>query len=818
MFKKLKQKAVVLSSCVLCLFSQSLWAQYAGGTGTVDDPFLIATAEQLNTIDLHREHWNKHFKQIADIDLGGFTGEQFNRVSEYGSNPFSGTFDGNGYEIRNFTYHTSRDRIALFEGLGGSGELRNITMIDPVIDCPQSACVAALVAGQGNGVISNCKVLGGSIVGDGAVGGLVGQIWAGSGTPVNIVKCHVTSEVWGNDSVGGIVGSNYGRVHNSSSSGNVTGSSSVGGLVGGNSYWADWNTVKGEIINSYSTCLVSGTRMVGGLCGTSGNQTTITNCYSTGQVDGDTLTGGLLGQNSGASVSGCFWDQQTSGLSVSASGTGLATAWMQDPATYRDAGWDMESIWTIMGEGDYPILQWESVFSSPQRPTVLQAEDAGIEGGMIQDGTSGCRGAGYVNLPAEVDSSIEWTVLVSSSGTRTLCLRYTNGTNQDASVQISVNGVVIHSQHVFQKTGAWDLWNYTDLCAYLNSGSNVIKLATISPFAGLYLDEMEIIDSDTDLIFNKDLIFSSQQAYCPAVDAIDANNSTCWIATGYPQWIEVDLGLVHLINQTQLTCVENRAYQFKVEVRTSLDDPYTLVVDRSDNEKAGRLDYPIVDTFEVTPARYVKLTVTGAHDYAGTEVGIAEFSVFGAAELPAISIGAQGYPTIQSAIDAAQSGETIILNPGLYRENIEISDKTVMLRSIDPNDPNYVDSTIIQADMNEPVLTSGEYTWACEIAGLTLQAGSVGVMGMATDATFRNCRIVDNLNHGMELFGVSSPHLLGCLIAGNGQAGIKMHATSGGRMPLYCAPVIENCTIMDNGEAGIVGGKPVIVDSVIQEQ
>jgi hypothetical protein len=120
--------------------------------------------------------------------------------------------------------------------------------------------------------------------------------------------------------------------------------------------------------------------------------------------------------------------------------------------------------------------------------------------------------------------------------------------------------------------------------------------------------------------------------------------------------------------------------------------------------------------------------------------------------------------------------------------------------------------------MNEPVLTLGEYTWACEIAGLTLRAGSVGVMGTATDATFRNCRIIDNLTHGMELFGVSSPHLLDCLIAGNGQAGIKMHATTGGRMPLYCAPVIENCSIVDNGEAGIVGGNPVIVDSEIQGQ
>jgi hypothetical protein len=74
---------------------------------------------------------------------------------------------------------------------------------------------------------------------------------------------------------------------------------------------------------------------------------------------------------------------------------------------------------------------------------------------------------------------------------------------------------------------------------------------------------------------------------------------------------------------------------------------------------------------------------------------------------------------------------------------------------------------------------------------------------------------MDNLTHGMELYEGSRPHLLDCLIACNGQAGIKMHATTG-RTSQLCEPIIENCYIVDNNEAGIVGGNPVIVDSVIQ--
>jgi hypothetical protein len=176
----------------------------------------------------------------------------------------------------------------------------------------------------------------------------------------------------------------------------------------------------------------------------------------------------------------------------------------------------------------------------------------------------------------------------------------------------------------------------------------------------------------------------------------------------------------------------------------------------------------------------------------------------------------QGYHSIQTAIDLAEPGDTIIIKPGVYQETITI-DKNLVIQSVDPNDHIYIGGTIIQGNMNEPVLTLGGYAWDCEIAGLTLRAGSVGVLGSSTHATLRNCRVMDNVTHGMELFQVSNPHLLNCLIAANGQAGIKMHATTGGRRPLDCEPIIENCYIVDNNEAGIIGGDPVILDSLVQE-
>ena len=55
-------------------------AQYGGGTGEPNDPYLIYTAEQMNEIGLHEQDQSKHFKLMADIDLSAYSGTAFNRI------------------------------------------------------------------------------------------------------------------------------------------------------------------------------------------------------------------------------------------------------------------------------------------------------------------------------------------------------------------------------------------------------------------------------------------------------------------------------------------------------------------------------------------------------------------------------------------------------------------------------------------------------------------------------------------------------------------------------------------------------------------
>jgi VCBS repeat-containing protein len=74
-----------------------------------------------------------------------------------------------------------------------------------------------------------------------------------------------------------------------------------------------------------------------------------------GLVTGSSNSGGLIGVNSGT-VTNSFWDDETSGLIISAGGTGKNTIDMMLKPTFTSVGWDFTNIWAIKETFTYPFF------------------------------------------------------------------------------------------------------------------------------------------------------------------------------------------------------------------------------------------------------------------------------------------------------------------------------------------------------------------------------------------------------------------------------------------------------------------------------
>jgi hypothetical protein len=285
------------------------------GDGTAEMPYQITDVDQLIRLSKASALADKYLILINDLDLAGLS--WFQALIPR----FSGSFDGNGFCIRNVSIQGGRH-------LGLIGILQA-------------------------GVVTNLGLENISVEGTGYyVGGLVGSNDDGS-----IATSYSTGTVSGSGYVGGLVGYNWGSIASSYSTGTVSGTRGyVGGLVGYNG---------GSIASSYSTGTVSGDEDVGGLVGRNGGS--ITSSYSSGAVSGTSDVGGLLGSGSHRGVTACFWDIETSGQTTSAAGTGRTTSEMQTAGTFLEAGWDFvdetangtNDIWWILEGRDYPRLWWQ---------------------------------------------------------------------------------------------------------------------------------------------------------------------------------------------------------------------------------------------------------------------------------------------------------------------------------------------------------------------------------------------------------------------------------------------------------------------------
>jgi hypothetical protein len=102
-------------------------------------------------------------------------------------------------------------------------------------------------------------------------------------------------------------------------------------------------------------------------------------------VSGSSYVGGLVGNSSGGSITACFWDTQTSGISDGVGNvnpdpsgvTGKTTAEMMTLSTFTDpaVNWDFVATWAICEGTNYPRLQWQIPAGDWVCPDGVRVED-----------------------------------------------------------------------------------------------------------------------------------------------------------------------------------------------------------------------------------------------------------------------------------------------------------------------------------------------------------------------------------------------------------------------------------------------------------
>jgi hypothetical protein len=309
---------------------------FAGGTGQRDDPYRIATAEQLIAIGQDPNLLDKHFALTNDLNLDPNApgSKVFTRAiiapyqdstGDFKSIAFAGSLDGRGYKIRNLTIDGRQTGyLGLFGKTDKFAEIRNLSLVDICVSS-SAFCIGGLV-GHNGGTITDCRVTGGLSGGTGdwcsGLGLLAGE------NRGRISRCDVDGRITTaltkrGSRLGLLAGVSWGAIQNCTVRGTIMGGetfSNVGGLTGRN---VGSITDSRAIANISMSSTRGSSGRFGGLVGT--NEGSVSRCYAVGTISCGMCAraaGGLAGNNSGT-ILGCFASGDISGSLASGLG-GLA--------------------------------------------------------------------------------------------------------------------------------------------------------------------------------------------------------------------------------------------------------------------------------------------------------------------------------------------------------------------------------------------------------------------------------------------------------------------------------------------------------------
>jgi hypothetical protein len=308
------------------------YLRYSGGQGTVNDPFIINSINDIHSLMTNPGHWGMYFLQTADIDASSSlewnSGAGLIPIGNE-SIQFTGEYDGAGHRISNIYINRPLESNVGFFGYTNNATLKDVHITSNHIE--GLSYVGGVVGKAENTAILNSS-FGGQLLGLG-------------------------------DYSGALVGlnSNGSQISNCFSSGIVSGTNFVGGLVGSND--------SSSITNSYaSSGVILSNEYAGGLVGKNENIANISNCYSTGTVKGGANVGGVIGLNTGSNAVNSFYDSQTTDLDEIGIGSDDNNQTVVGLTTQEFKLYDFGSIWPvgvedsapwIINQNGRPFLYWQ---------------------------------------------------------------------------------------------------------------------------------------------------------------------------------------------------------------------------------------------------------------------------------------------------------------------------------------------------------------------------------------------------------------------------------------------------------------------------
>ncbi|MCP4580833.1 MAG: T9SS type A sorting domain-containing protein [candidate division Zixibacteria bacterium] len=190
------------------------------------------------------------------------------------------------------------------------------------------------------------------------------------------------------------------------------------------------------------------------------------------------------------------------------------------------------------------------------------------------------------------------------------------------------------------------------------------------------------------------------------------------------------------------------------------------------------------------------------------------------------------YATIQEGINASYDGDTVLVQPGTYTENVNFNGQNIVLgsRFLTTGDASYISSTIIDGDSSGSVITlhSGEDS-TTTIIGFTIQNGLAtnggGVYCVSSSPSISFNIISDNSafdmfdgGNGGGIYCYYSNSIISNNVIRSNYASGFVQSFGGGIYSSYLSPTIKNNLIIQN--LGDWGGGGIYVsysDPLIQQ-